>query len=765
MSGGCSDGPARSSTPAPHPSRIPLDDDVIEDPQLRTLFRAESAEHLERIEAGLLALEQAPADAALLAEVFREAHSLKGAARMLGLREVQNLAHGIEGALEDARAGRLAIDPGLAAEQLARLDRIRALVGDALGEGGADAVPGAPGDPGPDAAPTPDQTAEQPSEPQPEPEPEPAAGHTPDRSAAPPAGPPPHGTPDFRIDTLRIPAERLDRLLQLAGELVVTKGRIAHWPGELDGLRAQAAGDGGSAQTAARTLAEVRDGLTRLHTAMAADCARLETVAGRLEEAVRGLRLVPVSTLLDRLPRLIHDLGADLGKPVNLRIEGGTTVADKRIIEELKAPLTHLLRNAVDHGIEAPEERARLGKPAVGLIRLEVGQHSGTLRVTMSDDGRGLDLCAIRDQALRRGLLTEEELAAATEAQVQALVLRPGFSTARMITNLSGRGVGLDAVRAAVERLRGSLALDSRPGQGLTVTLRLPVSLTATRALLVRDAGETFALPFEDIRCIVRLQPDALHQVEGRTCFYRDDQTIPVERLALLLERPAPPPADPKRLHCVVLGDGQESFGVMLDEVLETEDLVVKPTTPPLTRVRNLAGLAVLSSGLVCPVLNRYDLLRTMGRRAGTAAGAPTGELAGGADRAATGTAPDPAAGPRRILLAEDSLTTRMQERRILEVAGYEVVTAVDGMDALNQLARYRFAAVVSDIQMPRMTGLELTERIRTNRAWAELPVVLVTSLASPEDRRRGLEAGADAYLSKSEFDQTELLDCLARLV
>lgn len=735
---------------------------MIEDPQLRALFRTESAEHLEHIEAGLLGLEQAPEDTELLAEVFREAHSLKGAARMLGLREVQTLAHGIEGALEAARAGQLRIDPTLAAEQLARLDRIRALVAAALGE---TAVPGRP-----QAEPVLQGSAPDPADPPaepPAPTPAPPPGDGADPGGAQPCDPRTPALPDFHIDTLRVPAERLEALRRLGSELVVAKGRVAHWPADLDGLIARCAGDPGSAETAAQTLALVRDGLLRLRTGLAADGARLERVAVRLEEEIRALRLVPVSTLLERFPRLAHDLGAELGKPVNLQVEGGGTVADKRIVEDLKAPLTHLLRNAVDHGLEAPEDRRRLGKPAAGLIRIVVSQQAGTLEVTLSDDGRGLDLAAIREQALKHRLHTAEELAALTETELQALVLRPGFSTAPMITDLSGRGVGLDAVRAAVERRRGALHLDSRPGLGLEVRLRLPVSLTATRALLVREAGETYALPFEDIRFITRLCPEALHLVEGRTCFYRDGRAIPAERLGRLLERPGATGGAAPGLDCVVLGEPGEPFGVLVEAVLETEDLVVTPTAPPLRRVRNLAGLAVLSTGQVCPVLNRYDLLHTMARRVGTPTSSATGDPAGtpSANQADPQAAPQADSGPRCILLVEDSISTRVQERRILEGAGYAVVTAVDGLEALDTLARQRFAAVVSDIQMPRLSGLQLTERIRANRAYAELPVVLVTSLASPEDRRRGLEAGADAYITKSAFDQSQLLDCLARLV
>ncbi|WP_295384679.1 response regulator [uncultured Thiodictyon sp.] len=702
---------------------------MIDDQELRDLFRAESAEHLQKIEAGLLQLERTPHDAPLLDEVFREAHSLKGAARMLGLREVQNLAHGIESLLGEARAGKLQIDSTLVPPQLATLDRIRHLVAMELG----------------DAAPAPTPSAADPTR---DPEP-PATAATPPPAAL--AAAPTAPLRDFRIDTLRIESSRLDALLQLGGELVVSKGRVARWQTELDQLLTQCDYHLKHPQASAEGLTEAIAALGHLRGHLASDSARLEAVAVAIEGGIRKLRLLPMATLLELFPRMVHDLGAELGKLIDYQVEGAATVADKHIIEELKAPLTHLLRNAIDHGIEPPAERERNGKPAAGLIAIAVTPSADALQITVRDDGRGLDLAAIRRQAIKQRLHTPEELAELTQAQLQALILEPGFSTAPIITDLSGRGVGLDVVRGSVERLRGSLKIASEPGQGLSISLRLPVSLTATRAMLLREWGETYALPFDDIVFVKRLRPAELHVIEGRQCFYQGEQAIPLERLGLLLERAPPALKDEDWLHCVALKVGSETFAVALDEVLEIEDIVVKPTPPPLTRVRNVAGLAVLTTGLVCPVLNLYDLLRSMTRTVRhTTAATANGETA--------------ATAPKRILLAEDSITTRMQERRILEAAGYQVVTAVDGLDAWNSLALHPFDAVVSDIQMPRMSGLELAEKIRQNRKFAELPIVLVTTLASETDRRRGMEAGADAYISKSEFDQSLLLDCLARL-
>ncbi|KAA6184617.1 response regulator [Thiohalocapsa marina] len=709
---------------------------LIEDKDLRDLFRAESAEHIQQIESGLITLERSPEDEALLTEVFREAHSLKGAARMLGLNAIQGLAHGLESLLDDARQGKARITADLVAPQLAQLDEIRRLVAQAVGE-----VP---------------ETAPEAPEPAARPAPEPAA--TSAAAATPPVrSPPAAGVADLQIDTLRIDAARLDTMVQLGGELIVANGRIACWQADLERLlhgcearlRALAALPADERTPWADLCAELHG----LRGRVVADAARLHSVAAALEGDIRDLRLLPMSTLLELFPRMVRDLAAELGKQVAFEVKGGSVVADKRVIEEMKPPLMHLLRNAIDHGIESPQERRCAGKAEQGVIRVHVTQDADAVRIRLSDDGRGLDPEAIRRQALKQGLLSAEALDGLSMERLQALILQPGFSTSSMVTDISGRGVGLDVVRTAVERLRGSLRIVSTLGQGLTLELRLPVSLTATRALLLHEWGVTYALPFDEVRLVRRLQPTDLHWVEGRQCLYQGEHAVPVERLGRLLQRAPPADADTaeRGLQCVLLEVGGETFALTLDAVSETEEIVVKPLAPPLRRVRTVAGLAILGSGAVCVVLSAYDLLRSQQRL--TRQRPPDDSDDGAAETA------------RRVLLVEDSITTRLQERRILEAAGYQVVTAADGLDAWGKLSSQRFDAVVSDIEMPRMSGLELTGRIRGDRRLAELPVILVTSLAKEQDRRRGLELGADAYISKPEFEQDLLLDCLARFI
>jgi two-component system chemotaxis sensor kinase CheA len=447
---------------------------------------------------------------------------------------------------------------------------------------------------------------------------------------------------------------------------------------------------------------------------------------------------------------MVHDLGKAAGKEVELGIEGADITLDKRILEEIKDPLMHLLRNAVSHGIEAPEDRLRLGKPRVGRIRLTAVREDRNVNIVVEDDGGGLDLEAIRRSALQQGLFNAETLEAMSPEKIQQVVFLPGFSTVPYVTELVGRGIGLDAVQANVEALKGSISLDSMSGRGTVFTLRLPVSLATQRLLLVEANRRHFGLPLEVVDAIRRLPADARFSLDGRAAVQLDGQSILAPSLAEVLALPGLPAdnatAAGGSLACVVVRMDGERLALQVDDVLAEEDVLPRPLAAPLKRVRNVASLATLASGEICPVLNPADLLRSAVR------------IAPGYVR--------PAPQLRRsILLAEDSALVRAMEKRIIEDAGYDVVTAVDGEDALGKLGSRPFAGVVSDIQMPKLDGLGLTERIREDARYRDLPVILVTALASDDDKRRGLDVGANAYIPKPAFDQQLLLATLKRLV
>lgn len=783
---------------------------MIEDKELAQLFKAESAEHLARLDDGLLRLEKTPADQALLEDVFRESHSLKGAARMLGLAKIETAAHGLESILNTARKGEVPLTPDSIESMNVVLGSLRKLVDEAFGgtpagvhagqASGAQAVipdrslnPNNPldrelpvgaalaangirqqagsceGIGGGDVV-APNGLSEEM-----EGRVSPSGRNSTSNVPAPSLGQGEGGVASepFRIETVRVETRKLDDLLTLAGELNVVGGRMQHRLSLMDELLEQLAlldrnrrkfqpmlrgtETDPKAHEALRQLrleegkmlAHFGERLKEAREAFYEDGARLEATSGTLEERVHAVRLLPLATVFTLFPRMVRDLAKDEGKEVELVIEGDDISVDKRILEEMKDPLMHLLRNAIDHGIETPAERERAGKPPKGTVLLRALQENNHVLLEVRDDGRGLDTEAIRRVALQRGLYDEATLASMTVAQSQQLIFLPGFSTSTFVTELSGRGVGLDVVRVNVERLKGEIRIKSAPHKSTSMQLRLPQSLSTTRLLLVSAGGHRYGLPIEAVHTSRRVLAEEIFSLEGHPAFEIDGQAIIAPRLADLLALPGE--SSDCETVCIVIQAGDERLGLRVDDLLDEEEVLTKPLGSPLRRVRNVSGLAILGSGEICAVLNPADLLRS----ARKLAVAPTpGKLA----RAKSTVKPC-------ILLVEDTMLVRVMEKRILEDAGYEVVAAVDGMDALSALGQRPFAAVVSDITMPNMDGLTLTARIRQEPHYKDLPVVLVTSLSSDEDKRRGLEVGANAYIPKPTFDQRVLLDILQRLI
>ncbi|MDO8988965.1 MAG: hybrid sensor histidine kinase/response regulator [Sideroxyarcus sp.] len=765
---------------------------MIEDHELYKLFKAESEEHLARLDDGLLRLEKTPTDQALLEEVFRESHSLKGAARMLGLGKIETAAHSLESIFNAARKGETPLMPDVIEHMNVALIDLRQHVQDALsGEpsptptefadtapplqvdvNAADAPPATdtppplvpPFDDPIDHSTTPPETGSQ------------LAGNKPAGGQV--AGdaaegvqavsgvtrekPTPAIAEPFHIDTVRVETGKLDDLLTQVGELSVIQGRAQHRLTLMEELLEQwtvlersrrKRGARVSVRHEPENGAPARFGslLKQARNGLFDDNARMESTVHLLEDQVRGLRLLPLSTVFALFPRMVRDLAKEQGKQAELVIEGGDITVDKRILEEMKDPLMHLIRNAIDHGIELPAERKRLGKPRSATVRLSASRDNANVVLLVQDDGRGLDTAAIRQEAKKRGLNDEVTLAAMSPAQLQQMIFTPGFTTSTYVTELSGRGVGLDVVRVNVERMKGSIQLESAGGQGLKVLLRLPLSVSATQLLLASAGDGLFGLPVESVYTSRRVRKEDVFTLEGHLAIMLDGQAVISARLADLLELPAVDRATPDVMACIVLQVGDERLGLLADDLLAEEEVVPKPLGPPLRRVRNVSALAMLGNGKICAVLNPADLLRTA-HKTGVAARSEGHEILREAAKPA-------------VLLAEDSALIRAMEKRILEDGGYEVVAAVDGVDALNALGSRSFAAVVSDIMMPNMDGLTLTARIRAEPRYKELPVILVTSLASDEDKRRGLDVGANAYIPKPTFDQRVLLDTLKRLV
>jgi two-component system chemotaxis sensor kinase CheA len=759
---------------------------MIDDPELRGLFRAESEEHLQTLENGLLRLESQPADTRILDDLFRSAHSLKGAARMLEVDRLETLAHHFEDELSAARRGHRTISSEGADRLYQGLDAMRRLAQEACG--GAEAQVDIPrvlaqmrGETVAELDPSPQETvevavaAEVPSAITPvSTSPSPNPGANPDGIAS-----AEHLLPEltgpildddwspvpFKIETIRVEPQRLDALMTLAGEMAVTTARavralnVVSELGDLweewtrDTARMPVSADQAKDSDRLKRLGEL---LGRLERTGDEEIARLSMVAEELVESVRDLRLLPLSTVFSLFNRMVRDLSHEAGKLVRLEIAGGTVTADKHLLEELKDPLMHMIRNAVDHAIETPEERVSVGKQPEAVIRLNAYRTATRMVIEITDDGRGLNEKAIGEAAVRKQLLTEEAVADLSLPEIQRLIFAPGFSTMPLITDVSGRGVGLDVVRTNVERLKGTISVESCPGRGCTFRIEAPISLATTRVLLVGVGDRSYAIPIEAVQMTFLVSPKEVFPIEGHPTIRWEGLPVRVVALAELLElplrTPQRSPSDEPDWPGVLLTIGSQRLGLFVDSLVDEQEVTVKPFGGLLKRVRNVLGSTILSTGEICMVLNPADLIASLQRRPNASVTSnPVPELGSEAKKV--------------ILLAEDSITTRTQEKRILEAAGYEVVTAVDGADAFVKLRSRPFDAVVSDVEMPNMTGLQLAERIRQEPKHNELPIILVTSLATDEDRKRGVEVGANAYITKGTFDQRALLDILKKLV
>ena len=716
--------------------------------RLLATFIGELEEQVRAMNAELLALEGDPGNAERLKAVFRVAHTLKGAARAASVPAVEQACHTLETLLAEVRDGKLTLGP----EEFALLFS----AADALTDAGQRLKAGRDlaGSPlaslsGRLKAPRPGPAGE-------------AAPNTP------PPSPPASG--ERGDGQVRVEGEKLDALLAATGQLLVTGSRVASRPAELQALHDVAAR---SATEWSRTGRRLRLALERsaappalsqavngmeenlrhvLHEAgrlaagAAADARALSQVTDEVADRVRRLRMRPFAEACEALPRVVRDLATTAAKEVELEVVGGDVEVDRGVLDGLREALLHLVRNAVDHGIESPVERERAGKPRRGKVSVVAALRGDRLTVTVADDGTGLNVSAIRAQLERRGLPAPGD-----ERELARTLFEGGISTRGEVTAISGRGVGLDIVRAAVERVRGSAAATWAAGRGTTFTLECPPTLATIRALLVAVGPQILAVPTTHVERLLRVRPEDIKHAEGRDVIATPGAPVPLVALARLLpplvERPVAGP-----FAVILLRAGERRLAVVVDELLAEQEIVLRPVGRKRQPLSHLSGAAILGAGRVALVLDPVTIVHAgLGLGAGPGLTVAEGKPAGPAKR--------------RILVVDDSITTRTLEQSILEAAGYDVRTAVDGADAWTGLQEHGCDLVVADIEMPRMDGFALCEVIRGSKRFKALPVVLVTALETPEHRARGLEAGADAYLGKSSFDQQNLLDTISQLL
>jgi two-component system chemotaxis sensor kinase CheA len=460
--------------------------------------------------------------------------------------------------------------------------------------------------------------------------------------------------------------------------------------------------------------------------------------------------MLPFVSLLESFPKIVRDLTRDSGKEADLQIDGATVEIDRRILEQIKDPLIHLVRNAIDHGIETPAEREAAGKPARGRIAIDIAPREGNrIEVVLTDDGRGVDLSQVREAALKMGTLAPELAGTLGERETLELMFESGLSTSPILTDVSGRGLGLAIVREKVEKLDGRVKVELPPGGGTRFRILLPATLATFRGLLVADCGRQFVLPSRNVERVTRVSPAVVRTVENRETIVLDGAAVSLVRLGPVLGVKAVRPPNADYLPIVVLAFSGRRIAFVVDDVIGDQEVLVKGLGPQLRRVPNIAGVTLIGAGKVVPVLNIADLMKSA-----VYAGTPLAA------------AESPREVVRRsLLVAEDSITSRTLLKNILETAGYDVTVAVDGLDALTILQGGKFDLVVSDVEMPRMDGFDLTTRIRADQRLAATPVVLVTALDSRAHKERGIDVGANAYIVKSTFDQGGLLDTIRRLI
>lgn len=774
--------------------------------KLLATFRVEADEHLKAMSAGLIELEKNPAagrHAEIVESVFREAHSLKGAARAVNLKEIESVCHPLESVLAalkskqlaasqplfdllyqavDTLGGLLVEGTGAPESRQAMLAPLIRRLGDALRNQFAQSGATQPA-PLSDATAAPAEAAAQ---------------------VAPPAPVASQTVPSLTSETVRVSTKKLDAVMrqveellsprlasaQRATELREVAASFTGWKKQRARIRpalrmieryAEWAGRGnGNSNSADKRLTKfpvqelpkllehleaeqlfmktLEERLLRLGKFAAHDQRTLAGMSNSLLHDVKEMHLLPFSSLLENFPRFIRELARDQGKQVELATLGSEIEIDRRILEEMKAPLIHMLRNCIDHGIEQPAVRQGRGKPPHGTITVAIAQKDGgKIEILVSDDGAGIDAAKVKAAACKRGIVSAEEAEKLDEQEAQALIFQSGISTSQIITDVSGRGLGLAIVREKVERLGGTVVLESRDGAGTTFRIALPLMLATFRGVLVRTGEHCVVIPALSIEQVARVNQQDILTVENRATIPLDGQAVALVNLGDVLELPRRKPTqydetgtNQKKAAIVVLGAGPRRVAFQVDDILGEQEVLVKALGRQLVRVRNIAGASVLGTGQVVAVLNVPDLLKSAVKRA-----TPPPVAAGAHD----------AAEKRSILVAEDSITSRALLKNILESAGYLVTTAVDGMDAYTTLKSGTFDLIVSDVEMPRMDGFDLTAKVRADKRLGELPVVLVTALESREHRERGIDAGANAYIVKSSFDQSNLLEVVRRLI
>ncbi len=740
---------------------------------LIAIFKVETEEHLTNLDNGLVDLEKQSDNIELLRSLNREVHTLKGAARVFGFSQIQDIAHRIEDIFEAIANKKAVLSSSVAGNIFKGLDTIRTIlpkisleqeidldVSDLCGELEAclaakqeiEDVRGS------------ESTKEQ--------EAEKAPAKPPVRSVS--EAPPPSPTP--QEEYIRIPLSKADKLLYLVGELVINRMKSSTKIAKIKRLSKLSK----EAQRSISSLTEsikkewsppegevtkllsqcdaqmqkLREGTLQLYDHVSTEVFHLDPVVDELQTRVKEIKMLPLATVFNGFPRMVRDIASQQGKEVRLVITGEETELDKKVMDGIKTSLIHILRNCIDHGIEEPEKRTALGKPAYGTVRVSACHESDNVVITVEDDGRGMDTEQIKQTALKKRLVSSEILEGMADKEVLNIVFMNGYSTSPMVTDVSGRGMGLDIVRRDITHLKGWVTLETHKNKGTKFTLVLPLTIAIIHVLLVKVHGMLFALPMLSIVETVKVNMDDVSTTEGRMAIQFRDQIVPLVRLDQVLGLPPAKEEEEtarKEKLVVMVTSLDRRIGFIIDEIVGDEQVFVKSLGKHLGKLKNVSGAVIMATGEVAVVLDIEDLLAHSALTTKPAVPVESSSKA--------------KPGEKRILVVEDAFSTRELEKTILETHGYIVDTAVDGLDALDRMIGRKYDLIVSDIEMPRMDGFELCMTLKKNEGYKEIPFVMVTALQKEEDKRRGMEVGAAAYIVKSGFEQTNLLDTIERLV
>jgi two-component system chemotaxis sensor kinase CheA len=675
--------------------------------KLLAAFRIEAAEHVNSLSSGLVALENARGageQKEIVELIFREAHSLKGAARSVNLPEIESVCQSLESTFASLKREEAAPSAELFDRVHQALDKLK----EAITPPSKEPVPG---------------------------------------SSSPPETP---------AETIRISTEKLSALFTHAEEMLSIRLRAVQHLNDLRefgrAFRAQRKNQGGLAGEPAN-IAVLDSRLQALEKHAAEDHRQATRMVDELLEQMKRVLMLPFSSVMESFPKFVRDLARDQGKEAEIVIHGGETEIDKRILEQMKDALMHLIRNCIDHGIEEPAERRRKGKPAKGSVTVSIGQRDdGKIEIEVSDDGQGIDIGRLRAAILRLELLPKHELDNMADGSLRSFIFHSGLSTKTRVTEISGRGIGLAIVKEKVDNLGGTIAVRSQADVETTFRILLPATLATFQGVLIHVDEQPFIFPAINVERVIRFKIADVKTVENRDMIVVSGKTVPLVELKSTLGLPQKTTRDSGwcTRPAILLDGPNGSAAFLVDEVLGFHDILLKNYGKTLSGVPFTGSAAILANGKPVPILKVSDLIKS-------AANAP--------HSLPTLQGPDREPEKQSVLVAEDSITSRMLLKNILESAGFRVKVAVDGADAFTALKSEHFDLLVSDIDMPRMSGLALTTKIRADRQLRELPVILVTALESREDRERGMEIGANAYIVKSSFDQTNLIDAVRRLI